>query len=132
VAKLLDKAWQRDSTLRPSFKAILQEIEEREIFDLSEVEFAKKQKDWRKEIVRTVKSQERLMSSEVTTQNPRELLEQITAKEHDVLLRTERMDRKEAQLRKREMILLAIAVFLVFVVVLLAINTHKLKAMRSF
>ena len=132
MAKLLDKAWQRDSTLRPSFKAILQEIEEREIFDLSEVEFAKKQKDWRKEIVRTVKSQERLMSSEVTTQNPRELLEQITAKEHDVLLRTERMDRKEAQLRKREMILLAIAVFLVFVVVLLAINTHKLKAMRSF
>ena len=131
MAKLLDKAWQRDSTLRPSFKAILQEIEEREIFDLSEVEFAKKQKDWRKEIVRTVKSQERLMSSEVTTQNPRELLEQITAKEHDVLLRTERMDRKEAQLRKREMILLAIAVFLVFVVVLLAINTHKLKAMRS-
>ena len=132
MAKLLDKAWQRDSTLRPSFKAILQEIEEREIFDLSEIEFAKKQKDWRKEIVRTVKSQERLMSSEVTTQNPRELLEQITAKEHDVLLRTERMDRKEAQLRKREMILLAIAVFLVFVVVLLAINTHKLKAMRSF
>jgi len=131
VAKLLDKAWQRDSTLRPSFKAILQEIEEREIFDLSEIEFAKKQKDWRKEIVQTVKTQERLMSSEVTTQNPRELLEQITAKEHDVLLRTERMDRKEAQLRKREMILLAIAVFLVFVVVLLAINTHKLKAMRS-
>lgn len=131
MSQLLDKTWQRDSSLRPSFKAILQEIEEKEIFDLSEAEFAERQKDWRKEIVKTVKSQERLMSSEVATQNPRDLLEQITAKEQDVLMRTERMNKKEAQLRKREMVLIVVAVVLVIVVVILAINTHKLKAMRG-
>ena len=121
----MNGCWQRDSTLRPTFKLTLQKLEESQICEDSEKDFADKQLLWTKEIAKTVKSQERLINSEVSSQDPRALLEQITAKEQDVLLKTERMNQKELQLRHKEMLLLGVTALLVVVLVFLAYQSHS-------
>ena len=124
----MDGCWQRDSTLRPIFKVILQKLEESQICEFSDQDFADKQLQWTQEIAKTVMSQERLINSEVSSQDPRALLEQITAKEQDVLLKTERMNQKELQLRHKEMLLLGVTAVLVVLLVFLAYQSHASHA----